>query len=116
MVACCARPTLAESALDALCAIASHDAHRPALRAAGAVPAAAAAVAAGGEPDAMVRALMLLGMLTSSSPEARGQLVEAAEGRGVVRLFGLARQTEDEDCKVCPVGARRTLSWLGRRG
>jgi hypothetical protein len=60
---------VAEAALDALCAVASHPQARPALLAGGAVPAAAAAVVAGKGPEVIVRALMLLGMLAGSSPE-----------------------------------------------
>ncbi|KAI8471406.1 MAG: hypothetical protein J3K34DRAFT_520630 [Monoraphidium minutum] len=95
-----AHPAVAEGALDALCAVCCHDASRAPARAAGAVPAAARVVATSTEPGALVRALMLLGMLAASSAEARAQLVAAEEGRGAVRLFGLARQNEDADCKA----------------
>jgi hypothetical protein len=100
----CANPAaplaVTECALDALCAAASHHAARPALRAAGAVPAAAAVVATSSQVDSLVRALMVLGMLVTSDPPSQAQLVEAEGGRAVVRLLSLARQDQDADCQV----------------
>ena len=106
-----APPAVCEAALDALCAAATHAPARPALAAAGAVPAAAAVVAGSKDAEVLVRALMLVGMLAGAGAGARSQLIEAEGGRAAVRLLGLARQSQDDDCRV----GRRACASRGRR-
>ena len=119
-------PAVCEGALDVLCATATHARARPALLRAGAVSTAASVVARSRDAEALVRALMLCGMLlgggggggggaggevSADVAAGRRELVEAEGGKAVVRLLGLARQQQDGDVKVI---ARDLLALLTR--
>lgn len=105
-----APPAVCEGALDALCAAATHTGRRAALVAAGGVEAAAAVVSESSDSEVLVRSLMLLGMLAGGSAEGQGRLVEAGGGRAAVRLLGLARQDQDQDCKVGTGGSASSVT------